>query len=254
MTDRGVWEWHEMWYLADNSGLFVLFPASFSFLFHFMFPFLHATVPELKLRGHGLLWRGLWEVIRERRLVGRSESTVVSLHLEWKTVRHLQIIKKEWIPLLQRVRQHSSPWYLNYLFLVVKPDVACLCLFSELEPKHVCVPGKKGMGQLGCSFIAELGTLKPLWGVFVGHVSSPHTALDFFVVIVRLPCFSSEHWQSKEPLKIQVRKKLKQYWVSFPQRFKPKHASYPHCWDFTETPSATLWTEWPFICPSRKES
>lgn len=54
-----------------------------------------------------------------------------------------QIIKREWIPLLQRGRQHSFPWNLNCLFLVVKPGVTCLCLFSELEPRPVCVPGKR---------------------------------------------------------------------------------------------------------------
>lgn len=154
----------------------------------------------------GLLWRGLWKVIRERKVAGRSKSAVVCLYLEWEMVRHPQIIKKEWIPLLQRVRQHSSPWYLNYLFLVVKPGVTCLRLFSELEPKHVCVPSKKGMHQRGCSFIAELGTLKPLQGLSVGHISSPHTALDLFVVIVWLPCVFPKHWQFKEPLKMQVRK------------------------------------------------
>lgn len=52
MTDCGVWEWHEMWYLADGSSLFVLLPASSPFLFHFMFPFLHTAAPELQLWDH----------------------------------------------------------------------------------------------------------------------------------------------------------------------------------------------------------
>lgn len=184
MTDRGIWEGDEMWYLADDSGLFVLFPASFPFLSYSISCFLFCMQQFLSLNCElmcvcGLLWRGLWKVVRERKLAGRSKSTVVCLYLEWEMVGHPQIIKKEWIPLLQRVRQHSSPWYLNYLFLVVKPGVTCLRLFSELEPKHVCVPSKKGMRQRGCSFIAELGVLKPLQGLFVGHISSPHTALDF---------------------------------------------------------------------------
>lgn len=77
--------------------------------------FLSCTQPFLSLsweamRVCGLLWRGLWKAIRGRKLAGRSKSTVACLHLEWKTVRHMQIIGKEWIPLLQRVRRHSFPW------------------------------------------------------------------------------------------------------------------------------------------------
>lgn len=67
-TDCSVWEWHEMWYLADGSGLFVL-PASSPFLFHFMFPFLHPAVLSFSCEttcACALLWRALCKVIREK--------------------------------------------------------------------------------------------------------------------------------------------------------------------------------------------
>lgn len=142
-----------------------------------------------------------------------------------------------------RGRQLSFPWYLSYSSLVVQPDVACLCLFSGLGLKHVCVPSKMGMGQLGSNFIAELGTLKWLQGVFVGHLSSPHTVLGFFVLIVWLPCFSPEHWPSKKAEEgflfcSILNQNLYFLLLLLGLHWKPF--------------SKMLLEQWPFICPSRK--
>lgn len=160
MTGECTWEWHEMRYPADNSGLFVLFFVA-SFRFHFLFPFLHAVVPDLTSWAHACLWAALKGFVKSDQ---RKETY-------WKIQIHCRVPApwtEKWLDTCKSLKSSEYNCYREWdntplpgiwtvLFLAVKPDVGCLCLFSELEPKHVHVPSKKRVGQLGCNFIAELG-------------------------------------------------------------------------------------------------
>lgn len=98
VTDCSVWEWHEMWYLADGSGLFVLLLATSPFLFHFMFPFLHTAVPELQLWDHVCLCLALKGSVQS----DQREALLQGLNLSFRcfpiclvlTAKHTEIILK----------------------------------------------------------------------------------------------------------------------------------------------------------------
>lgn len=163
------------------------------------------------------------------------------------TAEHTQIISKEWVPLLQRGRQHSSPWYLNYLFLVVKPDVTCLCLFSELEPRPVCVSGRRGWVNEGVVLWQDWKPSNHSKNICRPQQFTP-LCTEGFCGNCATPLLLSRALAIQGAFKNVGRGKG----VSFPQYVKPKHPSLGI--SQTNPPSAAhSWTEWPFFCHSRKE-
>lgn len=93
LTGCGVRKQHEMRYLADDSELFFPLSLSCPFLFHLMFPYMHAAVLDLKLWACECPWaplKGTKEIdYRKQVVAGRSKSTELCLCLKWKMARYL---------------------------------------------------------------------------------------------------------------------------------------------------------------------
>lgn len=219
----------DIWQMAQAFLFFSLqVLLSFPIAFHISFSAHSSSWASAETTcGCALLWRALCKVIRERsKSFLQRFSSLLCL-----TAKHTEIIKREWMPLLQRGRQHSSPWYLNYLFLVVKPDVTCLCLFSELEPRPVCVPGRRGWLSEGVVLQQDWKPSNHSKNICRPHKFTPRCT-GAFCGDCATPLLLSRALTIQGAFKNAGRGKG----VFSPQYFKQKHPSYCHCWDFTKTP------------------